>query len=65
MNSEGNRVFEKRVNRLTVVANESYEEFARQLQKEIEDESGEKFEGRIKRKENKVKVTLRKGYRCR
>ena len=47
---------------MTVVANESYEEFARQLQKEIEDESGEKFEGRIKRKENKVKVTLRKGY---
>jgi len=62
VNSEGNRVFEKRVNRLTVVANESYEEFARQLQKEIEDESGEKFEGRIKKKENKVKVTLRKGY---
>jgi type III restriction enzyme len=62
VNSEGNRVFEKRVNRLTVVANESYEEFAKQLQKEIEDESGEKFEGRIKKKENKVKVTLRKGY---
>jgi type III restriction enzyme len=62
VNSEGNRVFEKRVNRLTVVANESYEDFARQLQKEIEDEGGEKFEGRIKKKENKVKVTLRKGY---
>jgi len=62
VNSEGNRVFEKRVNRLTVIANESYEDFARQLQKEIEDDSGEKFEGRIKKKENKVKVTLRKGY---
>jgi type III restriction enzyme len=62
VNSEGNRVFEKRVNRLTVIANESYEEFAKQLQKEIKDDSGEKFEGRIKKKEDKVKVTLRKGY---
>lgn len=62
VNSGGNRVFDKRVNRLTVVANESYEEFARQLQKEIEEDTGEKFEGRIKKKENKVKVTLKKGY---
>ncbi|MEK6572571.1 MAG: DEAD/DEAH box helicase, partial [Bacteroidota bacterium] len=62
VNSEGIRVFNKRVNRLTVVANESYEEFARQLQNEIEEETGEKFEGRIRKKENKVKVTLMKGY---
>jgi len=62
VNSEGNRVFEKAVNRLTVVANESYEDFARQLQKEIEDDTGEKFEGRIKKKENKVQVRLKKGY---
>ncbi len=62
VNSDGNRVFEKRVNRLTVVANESYEDFARQLQKEIEEDTGEKFEGRIKKKENKVPVTLRKGF---
>ncbi|MGA3287379.1 MAG: DEAD/DEAH box helicase family protein [Bacteroidota bacterium] len=62
VNNEGNRVFEKAVNRLTVVANESYEDFARQLQKEIEDDTGEKFEGRIKKKENKVQVRLKKGY---
>jgi len=62
VNSEGNRVFEKAVNRLTVVANESYEDFARQLQKEIEDDTGEKFEGRIKKKENKVQIRLKKGY---
>jgi len=62
VNSEGIRVFNKRVNRLTVVANESYEEFARQLQNEIEEETGEKFEGRIRKKENKVKVTLKKGH---
>ncbi|HUI31943.1 MAG TPA: DEAD/DEAH box helicase family protein [Candidatus Acidoferrales bacterium] len=62
VNSDGNRVFEKAVNRLTVIANESYEQFAKKLQKEIEDETGEKFEGRIKNKNEKKKVTLRKGY---
>jgi len=62
VNSDGNRVFDKAINRLTVVANESYDDFAGQLQKEIEDDTGEKFEGRIKKKENKVKVTLRKGF---
>ncbi len=62
VNSDGNRVFERAVNRLTVVANESYEQFAKKLQKEIEDETGEKFEGRINDKNQKKKVTLRKGY---
>lgn len=62
VNSQGERVFDKRVNRLTVVANESYEEFARRLQQEIEQDTGEKFEGRIKKKDDKVKVTLKKGY---
>ncbi|MDP2884301.1 MAG: DEAD/DEAH box helicase family protein [Ignavibacteria bacterium] len=62
VNSEGNRVFDKSINRLTVIANESYDDFARQLQKEIEEDTGEKFEGRIKKKEDKVRVTLRKGF---
>jgi type III restriction enzyme len=62
VNSEGNRVFDKSINRLTVVANESYEDFAKQLQKEIEEETGEKFEGRIKKKEDKVQVRLKKGH---
>lgn len=60
--SDGNRVFEKAINRLTVVANESYEDFAKQLQNEIEKETGEKFEDRIKRKDDKKQVRLRKGY---
>ncbi len=62
VNSKGDRVFDKSVNRLTVVANESYEDFAKQLQKEIEEDTGEKFPGRIKRKEDKVQVRLKKGY---
>ena len=36
VNSEGERVHDENVNRLTVIANESYKEFARTLQKELE-----------------------------
>ncbi len=43
VNQEGERVHGFDVNRLTVMANESYEDFARQLQKEIEEEEGIKF----------------------
>lgn len=39
----GNRVFDASVNRLTVVANESYEDFARELQTEIENDCGVQF----------------------
>jgi type III restriction enzyme len=61
--SDGNRVFDKAVNRLTVIANESYDDFASQLQTEIEKETGERFErGRIKDKNGKKEVRLKKGY---
>jgi len=43
VNQEGERVFGFDVNTLTVMANESYEEFAKQLQKEIEEDTGIKF----------------------
>lgn len=43
VNQEGERVHGFEVNTLTVMANESYESFAEQLQKEIEDEEGIKF----------------------
>ncbi|MFK5938223.1 MAG: DEAD/DEAH box helicase family protein [Sulfurimonas sp.] len=43
VNQEGDRVRGFDVNTLTVMANESYEDFARALQKEIEDEEGIKF----------------------
>jgi len=43
VNQNGERVHGFDVNRLTIMANESYEEFARQLQKEIEQEEGIKF----------------------
>jgi type III restriction enzyme len=43
VNQHGERVHGFDVNRLTVMANESYEDFARQLQKEIEEEEGIRF----------------------
>ena len=62
VNREGNRVFDKSINHLTVIANESYEDFARQLQSEIEEECGVKFTGRIKNKQKRETVTYRKGF---
>lgn len=43
VNQQGERVHGFDVNRLTVIANESYETFARDLQKEIEHETGIRF----------------------
>jgi type III restriction enzyme len=63
VNQEGERVFDSNVNILTVIANESYEDFAKGLQTEIEDECGVKFGGRIKNKRKKVKVKLTKAYK--
>lgn len=62
VNQFGNRCFDKNINKLTVIANESYEDFAKQLQKEIQEECGVDFKGRIKNKENRVTVELKKNY---
>jgi type III restriction enzyme len=43
VNQEGERIRGFEVNTLTVMANESYEEFAKALQKEIEEDTGYKF----------------------
>lgn len=62
VNQDGDRTFDKNVNKLTVIANESYEDFAKQLQKEIQDECGVEFKDRIKNKEDRIKITLKKNY---
>jgi type III restriction enzyme len=50
VNESGQRVRNDDLNTLTVIANENYEEFAKALQKQIEDECGVKFEqSRIKK----------------
>jgi type III restriction enzyme len=43
VNAEGERVHDETVNRLTVIANESYEEFASTLQTEFEEDFGIRF----------------------
>ncbi|WP_298307364.1 DEAD/DEAH box helicase family protein [uncultured Erythrobacter sp.] len=43
VNADGERVHDETVNRLTVIANESYDEFARTLQTEFEDDVGVRF----------------------
>jgi len=43
VDSDGKRVFDDSINKLWVMANESYEEFARALQTEYEDECGVTF----------------------
>jgi type III restriction enzyme len=61
---DGNRCFDPSVNRLTVVANEAYDDFARQLQTEIEEECGVSFGGgRIKNAKDRRKARLKKNWR--
>ena len=43
MNQDGERVEDKHINILHVMANESFSEFAETLQREIEDDTGMKF----------------------
>ncbi|PIS47133.1 MAG: DEAD/DEAH box helicase [Elusimicrobia bacterium CG08_land_8_20_14_0_20_51_18] len=62
VDQSGVRLRDKNVNRLTVIANESYEDFAKRLQTEIEEDCGVKFEGRIKDKRDRVKLQYRKGF---
>jgi len=62
VNQEGLRIFDMNINRLTIIANEAYEDFARQLQSEIEEDCGVSFEGRIKNKQKRATVRYRKGF---
>lgn len=48
VNEAGERVHDETVNRLTVIANESYEDFARKLQTEFEEDFGIRF-GRVEK----------------
>lgn len=61
VNADGERVRDETVNVLTVVANESYADFSRKLQTEIEEETGISFgDGRIKQREDRKVVRFRK-----
>ena len=63
VNQDGERVFENSVNLLTVIANESYDTFARSLQDEIESETGIEFDkSRIKNKADGRNAKLKKNW---
>jgi len=57
---DGQRVHDDSINVLTVVANESYAEFSRKLQTEIEEETGIHFGGRIKNRDDRRPVRFQK-----
>lgn len=56
VDSKGERCFDKSINILTIVANESYADFSSALQKEIQEDTSVSFEGRIKNKRERVKL---------
>ena len=58
----GKRIYDQNINRLTVIANESYNDFAKALQKEIEEDCGVEFKGRIKNKAERTPIKYRKGF---
>lgn len=58
----GKRTYDQNINRLTVIANESYDDFAKALQKEIEEDCGVAFTGRIKNKQTRTAIKYRKGF---
>ncbi|MEI6430276.1 MAG: hypothetical protein WCO45_18120, partial [Pseudanabaena sp. ELA607] len=58
--SEGQRVHDKQINILTVIANETYEDFSLALQNEIEEQTSVKFEGRIKNARAKAQIKASK-----
>lgn len=62
VNKDGERTYDKNINRLTVIANEAYDDFAKSLQKEIEDECGVSFKDRIKNKRDRAAINYRKGF---
>lgn len=64
VDNTGNRVFDPTINRLTVIANEAYEDFAKSLQQEIEEECGVSFQGRVKDKSKKKTIKYRKGFQA-
>jgi len=62
VNKHGLRVRNPNTNKLTVIANQKFEDYAKELQSEISEQCGINFSGRIKEKGKREKVNLRKGF---
>lgn len=62
VNKNGERVFDRNLNRLTMIVNESYEDFAKTLQNEFEADGVVFKRDMVKNERGRVTVRLRKGY---
>ena len=60
VNGEGVRVQDKRINVLSVIANETYENFSATLQREIQEETSVTFTGRIRNAREKATISRSK-----
>ena len=60
VDAEGQRVQDKRINVLTVIANETYEDFSKALQNEIQEETSVEFKDRIKNARDKATIKRNK-----
>ncbi len=63
VNQHGTRVFDKSINILTIITNQSYKIFAENLQTEMIADCGVNFAGKIKNKANKQKIELKKNWK--
>jgi type III restriction enzyme len=62
VDSNGKRIYDKQINRLTVVANESYESFVSKLQTEIQDDCAVDFTDRVHNKQKRKEIKYKKGF---
>jgi len=61
--ANGERSRNHQYNVLTVIASESFEKYATELQKEIQSETGESFAGKVQSARNRKTVNLKPNYR--
>lgn len=64
VNKYGVRIFDRDINRLTMIVNESYDDFARKLQTEFEADGVVFKRSLVKNERDLVTVRLRKGYQA-
>ena len=63
VNQQGERIFDKSINILTVITNQSYKDFAESLQKEMQEDCNVIFSNKIKNKANREKLILKKNWK--
>jgi len=64
VNQYGVRIFDRDINRLTMIVNESYDDFAQKLQSEFEADGVVFKRDLVKNERERVTVRLRKGYQA-